>query len=98
MKKLSIFALIIVLALSVAACGKKDDTNRQDTTVPTTGNSMLPEMDPTMDTNIPDDNVNGNSTDTTGTTNSTGDVGGNSTNGSTSGNGTGTTGSDGTAK
>ena len=95
MKKLSIFALIIVLALSVAACGKKDDTNRQDTTVPTTGNSMLPEMDPTMDTNIPDDNVNGNSTDTT---NSTGDVGGNSTNGSTSGNGTGTTGSDGTAK
>lgn len=71
MKKIIIFALILVLALAMAACGKKNDTNKQDTTVPTTGNSILPEMDPTVGTNIPDSNVNGNSTDTTGTTNTT---------------------------
>ena len=93
MKKLSIFALILVLVLALAACGKKNDTGSQNTTVPTTGNSVLPEMDPTMDTNIPDDNVNGNSTDTTGTTDATG-----SNSGSTSGNSTDTTGTDGTMK
>ena len=102
MKKLSIFALIVVLAVAMAACGKKNDTGSQNTTVPTTGNSILPEMDPTMDTNIPDDNVNGNSTDTTGTTNATENSGssngGNSGNGSTSGNSTGVTGPDGTMK
>ena len=96
MKKLSIFALVLVLALAMAACGKKDDTGSQNTTVPTTGNSILPEMDPTMDTNIPDDNVNGNSTDTTGTTNTTENSG--AGNGSTSGNGAGATGPDGTMK
>lgn len=96
MKKFSIFALVLVLALAMAACGKKDDTGSQNTTVPTTGNSILPEMDPTMDTNIPDDNVNGNSTDTTGTTNTTENSG--AANGSTSGNGAGATGPDGTMK
>lgn len=96
MKKLSIFVLVLVLALAMAACGKKDDTGSQNTTVPTTGNSILPEMDPTMDTNIPDDNVNGNSTDTTGTTNTTENSG--AANGSTSDNGAGATGPDGTMK
>ena len=96
MKKLSIFALVLVLALAMAACGKKDNTGSQNTTVPTTGNSVLPEMDPTMDTNIPDDNVNGNSTDTTGNTSSTENSG--AANGSTSGNSTNTTGPDGTMK
>ena len=66
MKKISIFALLIVLMLALAACGKKDEM--PNITVPTTGNSVLPEMDPTMDTNIPDDSVTGNSTDTTNTT------------------------------
>ena len=93
MKKLSIFALIIVLVLALAACGKKNDTGNQNTTIPSTGNSVLPEMDPTMDTNIPDDNVNGNSTDTTATTDST-----DSNNGSTSGNNADSTGPDGTMK
>ena len=93
MKKISIFALILVLVLALAACGKKNDTGSQNTTVPTTGNSVLPEMDPTMGTNIPDDNVNGNSTDTTGTTDATG-----SNSGSTSGSSTDTTGTDGTMK
>ena len=91
MKKLSIIALILVLVLALAACGKKNDTGDQNTTVPTTGSSVLPEMDPTMDTNIPDDNINGNSTDTTGTTDTT-------DSGSTSGNSADTTGPDGTMK
>ena len=73
MKKMTIFALAAVLALCFAACGKKTDNNAV-TTTPTTENAMLPQMDPTMDTNIPDDEVNGNSTDTTGTTEDNGNT------------------------
>lgn len=50
MKKCSIFALAIILALSLAACGRSNDT--QDT-----GMTILPNMNPTIDTNIPDPDV-----------------------------------------
>lgn len=50
MKKYSIIALTIVLAMSLAACGRRNDT-------PDTGMTILPSMDPTIDTNIPDPEV-----------------------------------------
>lgn len=64
MKRFSIFVLVIMLALSLAACGKKNNNNTTapSSTTPTAGSSILPETEPTMGTNIPDDNVNDNST------------------------------------
>lgn len=64
MKKLSLIALMAILALSLAACGMNnaDDTTvptTLPTTVPTTENSVLPEMDPTSATNVPDPDVEG---------------------------------------
>ena len=50
MKKYSIFALAILLSLCLAACGRGNDT-------PDTGMTILPSMDPTIDTNIPDPDV-----------------------------------------
>lgn len=58
MKKLFIIALTLVLTLSLAACGRKNK-NDNTTTVPTTESSILPDMDPTIDTNIPDNGVTG---------------------------------------
>ena len=64
MKKLCSIALAAILMLSLAACGrnKTEDTvptTTLPTTVPTTERSILPEMDPTMDTNVPDADVEG---------------------------------------
>lgn len=50
MKKYSIIALAIILTLSLAACGRRNDT-------PDTGMTILPNMEPTIDTNIPDPDV-----------------------------------------
>ena len=50
MKKFSIFALTILMALSLAACGRRNDT-------PDTNMTILPSMDPTIQTNIPDPDV-----------------------------------------
>ncbi len=50
MKKCSIYALTIILVLSLAACGRSNDT--QDS-----GMTILPSMDPTITTNIPDPDV-----------------------------------------
>ena len=61
MKKLCTIALVLVLIFALAACGRnKDETNNTTlpTTVPTTEN-ILPQMDPTSATNIPDPDVNG---------------------------------------
>lgn len=58
MKKLLIIALTLVFILSLAACDRKN-RDENNTTVPTTENSILPEMDPTMDTNVPDPDVQG---------------------------------------
>lgn len=50
MKKCSILALTIILAMSLAACGGRNDT-------PDNGMTVLPSMDPTIATNIPDPDV-----------------------------------------
>lgn len=60
MKKISIFVLSLLLALGVAACGRN---NREENITPSNiqpSQSMpiLPDMDPTLDTNIPDPNIN----------------------------------------
>jgi hypothetical protein len=48
MKKCSIIALVLLICLSLAACGRrKDDTDM----------TILPSMDPTIGTNIPDPEI-----------------------------------------
>ena len=62
MKKLCIIALVFVLIFTLAACGRRNDDNTNNTTLPTTvptTEKILPEMDPTSATNIPDPDVNG---------------------------------------
>ena len=59
MKKMSVFILALILIVSLSACGRG---NRNDETMPsadTSGTDMtiLPDMNPTIDTNIPDPNV-----------------------------------------
>ena len=49
MKKFCIFALSILILLSFTACGKR---NNKDTEM-----TLLPTMDPTIGTNIPDPDV-----------------------------------------
>lgn len=66
MKKNGVIAMIVLLTFSLCACGRKTQpqvtepmpTVPESTTMPT----VIPEIDPTMDTNIPDPTVNGNST------------------------------------
>ena len=61
MKKFSIFALILVLTVSLCACGRTNETP----TAPVAPLPAVPETpatDPTTATNIPDPEVNPNST------------------------------------
>ncbi len=84
MKKITIVLLIVVIALSICACGRSD---RDETSIPTQPSNpinIMPSMDPTIDTNIPDPDVNSTMpmyTDGTDATNSTGNVGGTGSNG-----------------
>lgn len=61
MKKTGIFAIALLLALSLAACGRKKDnkettpTNDTKSTMPSVLDPTI--MDPTLDTNIPDPSV-----------------------------------------
>ena len=71
MKKITVTVLAVLLTLCFTACGKTND-NSNTATTPTSETSVLPQIDPTMDTNIPDDSVNENSTDTTDATDTTG--------------------------
>ena len=58
MKKFCIFALVLLMAFSLAACGRRNNTTPTTTaTTPSTDMNILPDMDPTLDTNIPDPNV-----------------------------------------
>ena len=50
MKKCSIIALAVILALSFAACGRNND-NRDN------GMTIMPDAMPTLETNIPDPDV-----------------------------------------
>ena len=88
MKKIAIFILCALTALSICACGRNDTEQTQaTTTVPNTENDIIPDIvpgitDPTMETNIPDPNVDTSMPDMTdgaGTTDAT-----NSTNGAKS--------------
>lgn len=59
MKKISIAIVSVLLVLTMAACGGKQDTNV--TTMPTTqptAMTILPDIDPTLETNIPDPEIN----------------------------------------
>ena len=59
MKKCSIFVLTLILALSLCACGRNNDTTTTSTgsVTPSTDMNILPDTMPTLETNIPDPNV-----------------------------------------
>ncbi len=59
MKKCCIFALLLVLALSLCACGRNNDATVPSTrsVMPSTDMNILPDTMPTLETNIPDPNV-----------------------------------------
>ena len=64
MKKYTIVLMILAMAISLFACGKKDMISTTPTTTPTvTTTPTSPSTDPTMDTNIPDPTVDSNSTE-----------------------------------
>ena len=75
MKKLTIFTLLLVLAMSLCACrmGSSEETTTIPTTEPETTTMPVPTttepttQSPTIETNIPDTNVDDeHMTDTTG--------------------------------
>mgnify|MGYP002513141085 CR=1 FL=1 len=58
-RKLLALFLSAAMMMSMAACGRKQDNT--PTTMPTTQPTemtILPNIDPTLDTNIPDPNIN----------------------------------------
>lgn len=59
MKKCIIFVLTIVLALSLCACGRRNNATTPSTNnvTPSTDMNILPDTMPTLETNIPDPNV-----------------------------------------
>ncbi len=65
MKKFTLFAVAFILMSALCACGRKDEpkpTAPQSNTQPSTvAPSLMPELDPTLETNIPDPTVNENS-------------------------------------
>lgn len=84
MKKFALIALVFVLVLSLTACGRNNDTTQDNNQTPST--DIVPDVMPDDSTNIPDPEVNGNSTnDNSGNDMVTDD------NGATTNNGTGTT-------
>lgn len=62
MKKLTIITLALALALTLAACRRKENGNettatKEPATETTQETTMLPDIDPTLETNIPDPEV-----------------------------------------
>ena len=58
MKKFSIFTLMLILSLSLVACGRRNEPNTTPTTTaPTTQTTIYPSTDPIIETNIPDPSV-----------------------------------------
>ena len=86
MKKLSMIALVLVLTLALAACGRRNnnETTAPTTTEPSTDMTIIPDIDPTIETNIPDPNVDTSmpmytdGTDSTDATDATGSTSGRS--------------------
>lgn len=60
MKQISILLLSVLMALSIAACGCRNSNapTVPPTILPEMTTPILPEMDPTLDTNIPDPSIN----------------------------------------
>ena len=62
MKKIGLIAIAVLFAFSVCACSRKDTTAptmpQEATQTPTVAPTTLPEIDPTLDTNIPDPHIN----------------------------------------
>ena len=62
MKKICIFALVLLLGVSFAGCrrDKTDETqpSTESTTTPITMPTILPSIEPTIETNIPDPGIN----------------------------------------
>lgn len=81
MKKFAIIALALVMTLCLAACGRRNNNETSaPTTTASTTDTIIPNMDPTIATNIPDPSVDTSmpmftdgTEDTTGT-NSTGSM------------------------
>ena len=72
MKKISIIALMLVLTMALAACGRTDNKETTPaTTAPITTTTTIPSMDPTLGTNIPDPSVDTSMPDITGSTDDT---------------------------
>ena len=73
MKKISIYMLTLIMAVTLCACGRKDN-QAPSTIMPSTDMGILPDTMPTLDTNIPDPSVDTEmpiyteGTDTTGST------------------------------
>lgn len=65
MKKITLFTVVLVLMSALCACGKREETKptapQYDTQPSTVAPSMMPEIDLTPETNIPDPTVNENS-------------------------------------
>lgn len=89
MKKIGLITIVLLLTANLCACGRKTEstpTEPQTNTQPAaTVPATMPEIDPTLDTNIPDPTVNENSqgmgkddstNGTTGTNDSTGSTNG----------------------
>lgn len=76
MKRISIIVLTLLLTLSLAACGRRNDAG---TNMPSTDATVLPDMDPSFETNIPDPSVDTSMpmyTDGTDSTHDTGTIDG----------------------
>ena len=56
MKRIAIIFLAAFVAISLVACGRNNNA-QNNTTAPSTDMNILPDMDPTLDTNIPDPSV-----------------------------------------
>lgn len=56
MKKMCIFMLTLIMAVSLCACGRKNNPT-PSTVMPSTDMTILPDTMPTMGTNIPDPSV-----------------------------------------
>ena len=68
MKRLGIFTLIVAMLFSLCACRRKEETKPTETkpVATETAPTVIPEMDPTIGTNIPDPTVDSNSTNQDG--------------------------------
>ena len=56
MKRMCVFMLTLIMAVSLCACGRKNNP-KPSTVIPSTDMTILPDTMPTIGTNIPDPSV-----------------------------------------